>query len=183
MEKPSLTKGSVWKGLLAFVLPILAGSLIQQLYVTVDAIIVGQFTGQLGLAAIDSVHTLFKFPLNFMNGLATGATIMISGYYGSGDLEETHCSIRTACTVAVLLGVLCSLGGVLLTPWMLRIMSVPQEVYSRAAAYTRIYFGGTWADTKARLPPKIGLPERVPFRPLPGRAVKSLRSLGSSFRA
>ena len=145
MEKPSLTKGSVWKGLLAFVLPILAGSLIQQLYVTVDAIIVGQFTGQLGLAAIDSVHTLFKFPLNFMNGLATGATIMISGYYGSGDLEETHCSIRTACTVAVLLGVLCSLGGVLLTPWMLRIMSVPQEVYSRAAAYTRIYFGGIWS--------------------------------------
>lgn len=145
MEKHTLTQGKVSRGLLAFVLPIIAGSLIQQLYVTVDAIVVGQFTGQLGLAAIDSVHTLFKFPLNFMNGLAAGATIMISGYYGSGNKEELHCSIRTACTVAVLLGILCSLGGVLLTPWMLNIMSVPAEVYSRAEAYTRIYFGGIWS--------------------------------------
>lgn len=145
MEKHTLTRGNVGKGLLAFVLPILAGSLIQQLYVTVDAIVVGQFTGQLGLAAIDSVHTLFKFPLNFMNGLAAGATIMISGYYGSGDKAEMHCSIRTACTAALLLGILCALGGVLLTPWMLKIMSVPGEVYDRAAAYTRIYFGGIWS--------------------------------------
>ena len=67
MEKHTLTKGNVSKGILLFVLPIIAGSLIQQLYVTIDAVVVGQFTGKLGLAAIDSVHTLFKFPLNFMN--------------------------------------------------------------------------------------------------------------------
>ena len=66
MEKHTLTKGNVSKGILLFVLPIIAGSLIQQLYVTIDAVVVGQFTGKLGLAAIDSVHTLFKFPLNFM---------------------------------------------------------------------------------------------------------------------
>ena len=83
MEKHTLTKGNVSKGILLFVLPIIAGSLIQQLYVTIDAVVVGQFTGKLGLAAIDSVHTLFKFPLNFMNGLATGATILISGHCGS----------------------------------------------------------------------------------------------------
>ena len=145
MKKHSLTQGNVGLGLLYFVLPIIAGSLVQQLYVTVDAVVVGQFTGQLGLAAIDSVHTLFKFPLNFMNGLAAGATILISGCCGSGDREELNCSIRTACTAAVLLGIVCSIGGVLLTPWMLKIMSVPAEVYDRAAAYTRIYFGGIWS--------------------------------------
>ena len=145
MKEHTLTRGNVGKGILLFVLPIIVGSLIQQLYVTIDAIIVGQFTGTLGLAAIDSVHTLFKFPLNFMNGLATGATIMISGHCGSGDKEQMHCSIRTACTVAVLLGIVCSIGGVLLTPWMLDIMSVPEEVYGRAAAYTMIYFGGIWS--------------------------------------
>ena len=69
MKEHTLTKGSVGKGILLFVLPIIVGSLIQQLYVTIDAVVVGQFTGKLGLAAIDSVHTLFKFPLNFMNGL------------------------------------------------------------------------------------------------------------------
>ena len=145
MEKHTLTKGNVSKGILLFVLPIIAGSLIQQLYVTIDAVVVGQFTGKLGLAAIDSVHTLFKFPLNFMNGLATGATILISGHCGSGDKRQMHCSIRTACTVAVILGVVCSVGGVILTPWMLQIMSVPDEVYGRAFVYTTIYFGGIWS--------------------------------------
>ena len=145
MKEHTLTKGSVGKGILLFVLPIIAGSLIQQLYVTIDAVVVGQFTGKLGLAAIDSVHTLFKFPLNFMNGLATGATILISGHCGSGDERQMHCSIRTACTVAVILGVVCSIGGVLLTPWMLHIMSVPEEVYGRALIYTCIYFGGIWS--------------------------------------
>ena len=145
MKEHTLTKGSVGKGILLFVLPIIAGSLIQQLYVTIDAVVVGQFTGKLGQAAIDSVHTLFKFPLNFMNGLATGATILISGHCGSGDERQMHCSIRTACTVAVILGVICSIGGVLLTPWMLHIMSVPEEVYGRALIYTCIYFGGIWS--------------------------------------
>ena len=145
MEKHTLIRGNVVKGLLLFVLPILAGSLIQQLYVTVDSVVVGQFTGQLGLAAIDSVHTLFKFPLNFMNGLAAGATILISGYFGGGKEEELNCSIRTACTVAMLLGLVCSVGGVLLTPWMLRLMSVPEEIWDRAGTYTRIYFGGIWS--------------------------------------
>lgn len=145
MKKHTLTHGSIGKGLLFFVLPIIMGSLIQQLYVTIDAVVVGQFTGKLGLAAIDSVNTLFKFPINFMNGLASGATILISGHYGSGDERQMHCSIRTACTVAVILGVLCSVGGVLLTPWMLNVMSVPEEVYGQALIYTCIYFGGIWS--------------------------------------
>ena len=90
MKKDSLISGNIGKALLLFVLPLIAGSLIQQLYTTVDAVIVGQFTGKIGLAAIDSVHTLFKFPLNFMNGLATGATIMISRYFGAKDKEGLH---------------------------------------------------------------------------------------------
>lgn len=145
MKEHTLTSGNISKGLLYFVLPIIAGSLVQQLYVTVDAIVVGQFTGQLGLAAIDSVHTLFKFPINFMNGLASGATILISRCFGSGDEKEMHCSIRTACTVALLLGIICSVAGVLLTPGMLTLLAVPEEVYGRAEVYTRIYFAGIWS--------------------------------------
>lgn len=61
MKEHTLTKGSVGRGILLFVLPIIVGSLIQQLYVTIDAVVVGQFTGKLGLAAIDSVHTLLSF--------------------------------------------------------------------------------------------------------------------------
>ena len=96
MKKDSLISENIGKALLLFVLPLIAGSLIQQLYTTVDAVIVGQFTRKVGLAAIDSVHTLFKFPINFMNGLATGATIMISRYFGAKDKEGLHCAVRTA---------------------------------------------------------------------------------------
>ncbi|MCI9470852.1 MAG: MATE family efflux transporter [Lachnospiraceae bacterium] len=141
----NLTEGNIFSALLLFVLPILLGSLIQQLYITADAVIVGQFNGKSGLAAIDSVHTLFKFPLNFMNGLAAGATILISRYYGAKDRESLHCSIRTAYTVAVVLGILCSIAGVLLTPFLLDVMAVPKDIYAQTAVYTRIYFGGIWA--------------------------------------
>lgn len=144
-KNQSLTSGNIEKAILAFVLPLIAGSLIQQLYVTVDAVIVGQFAGKLGLAAIDSVHTLFKFPLNFMNGLAAGATIMISGYFGAGDQKEMNCSIRTALTVSMILGVVMSAAGFLLSPWLLQIMSVPADIYDLTLAYTRIYFSGIWA--------------------------------------
>lgn len=141
----NLTEGNVFLVLLMFVLPILLGSLIQQLYVTADAVIVGRFNGKGGLAAIDSVHTLFKFPLNFMNGLAAGATILISRFYGAKDRESLHCSIRTAYTVAVILGVICSAAGVLMTPFFLDIMAVPRDIYEQTAAYTQVYFSGIWA--------------------------------------
>ena len=64
-KSSSLIEGNIGKAILFFVLPLIAGSLIQQLYVTVDAIIVGRFAGKVGLAAIDSINTLFKFPINF----------------------------------------------------------------------------------------------------------------------
>ena len=145
MKKSSLTEGNIGKALLFFVLPIIAGSLIQQLYTTVDAVIVGQFTGKTGLAAIDSVYTLFKFPINFMNGLAAGATIIISGYFGAKEKEGLHCAVRTALLVAFFLGIICSFGGVMLTPWLLDVMSVPEEIQGGSLVYCRIYFAGLWA--------------------------------------
>lgn len=145
MKKDSLISGNIGKALLLFVLPLIAGSLIQQLYTTVDAVIVGQFSGKIGLAAIDSVHTLFKFPLNFMNGLATGATIMISRYFGAKDKEGLHCAVRTALLLAGILGIICAAAGAVFSPWLLDIMYVPEEVRTGSLIYCRIYFGGIWA--------------------------------------
>lgn len=140
-----LTKGSIPNVLTAFIVPMILGSLIQQLYTTADAVIVGQFTGKAGLAAIDSVHTLFRFPINFMNGLSAGATILISGYYGAKDEKSLRCSVRTANTLALVLGILCAIAGVLFTPQLLDIMAVPQDIYPQTFLYCRIYFGGIWA--------------------------------------
>ena len=142
-----LTQGTIWKVLLAFILPILAGSLIQQLYTTVDAVVVGRFAGKEGLAAIDSVYTMFKFPLNCLSGLSAGATIVISRLFGSRDDSELACAVRTAFTIGLILGVLFSLAGFLAAPALLRIMSVPEEIRASTLLYVRIYFAGLWTMT------------------------------------
>ena len=115
MKKNDLIYGNIGKAILLFVLPLIAGSLIQQLYVTVDAIIVGRFAGKVGLAAIDSVNTLFKFPINFMNGLASGATIIISKYVGAKDKENLpfvrRLQLQWCLESLVLLQVSCYLHG------------------------------------------------------------------------
>ncbi|MDD6189953.1 MAG: MATE family efflux transporter [Clostridiales bacterium] len=140
-----LTQGSIPRVLTAFILPMILGSLIQQLYTTADAVIVGQFAGKAGLAAIDSVHTLFKFPLNFMNGLASGATILISRFYGAKDQEELGCCVHAANIMALVLGMVCTIAGVIAAPWLLCIMAVPDDIFPQTLAYCRIYFGGIWA--------------------------------------
>lgn len=144
-KEHSLTSGSISGAILAFILPMMLGSLIQQLYTMTDSVIVGQFTGKTGLAAINSVATLFKFPINFMNGLAAGATILISRAYGAGDREDLRRSVGAALAVAAVLGVVFTVGGVLLTPWLMRAMSIPEEIWAPTLVYCRVYFGGLWA--------------------------------------
>lgn len=146
-NKLDLSEGTIWKILLIFILPILAGSLIQQLYTTVDAVIVGKFVGKTGLAAIDSVATLFKFPINFLSGLSSGATIVISRIFGSKNEEELDCAIHTAYTIAIIIGVACSLVGFLLAPQLMDVMAVPKEIQAITLSYCRIYFLGLWTMT------------------------------------
>ena len=139
-----LTQGAIFKVLLAFVLPILAGSLIQQLYTVVDAVVVGRFAGQTGLAAIDSVYTLFKFPLNFMSGLAAGATIVVSKCFGAGDEKNLSGAIRAALVIAAVLGAVFSVAGAFAAPALADVMQVPADIRPQTLLYVRIYFGGLW---------------------------------------
>ena len=142
-----LTQGTIWKVLLAFILPIMAGSLIQQLYTVVDAVVVGRFAGKAGLAAIDSVYTLFKFPLNFMSGLSAGATIVVSSLFGAGNRKKLGDAICSAAAIAAVLGAAFSLIGALAAPLLLNVMSVPADIRPDTLIYVRIYFGGLWTMT------------------------------------
>ena len=92
----SLISGPIGSALLAFVVPLMLSSLVQQLYVTADAVIVGRIAGKTALAAIDSVHTLFRFPINFMNGLAAGATILISRHFGAENRDGLRSCMLSA---------------------------------------------------------------------------------------
>ncbi len=144
-NKTDLTSGNITGAILAFILPMMLGSLIQQLYTMTDSVIVGQFAGKTGLAAINSVATLFRFPLNFMNGLAAGATILISRAYGAKRQSELRRSIHAALTVGVLLGVVFTVAGVFATPLLMRVMSIPEDIWAPTRVYCLIYFSGLWS--------------------------------------
>ena len=83
------TEGALRKKLLLFVLPILAGTVLQQLYVTADAVIIGKYTGKIGLAAIDSVYALIRLPVLFFAGISAGASIIVSYSYGAKTLKSS----------------------------------------------------------------------------------------------
>ena len=137
-----LTQGVIWKNLLLFFLPILAGSLFQQLYTTLDAVVVGQFTGKTGLAAIDSVYSFLKLPVNFFVGLSTGATILISQYFGKRNASGLSKAVHTAIAFAFSGGLLLSIAGIALAPCFLDLLDVPEDIFTMTLSYVRIYFVG-----------------------------------------
>ena len=124
-----LTEGSIWRKIVIFALPILVGSLLQQLYTTVDAIIIGQFAGKNALAAIDAVYNLIKLPVNFFTGVSSGATIIISQYYGAKERERVSNASHTAILFAFSGGLLLSILGMLFAPFCLERLQVPDDIY------------------------------------------------------
>ena len=84
MEKKTnlMTEGVIWKQLLLFSIPLLVGNLFQQLYNTVDSIIVGNYVGSQALAAVGASTPIINLLVGFFMGIATGAGIIISQFYG-----------------------------------------------------------------------------------------------------
>ena len=119
-----LTEGSVGKRLLLYFLPILAGSLFQQLYSTVDAVILGQFAGKTGLAAIDAVYSFLKLPVNFFVGLSAGTTILISQFFGARDNSSLSKAVHTGICFALAGGLALSVLGFLVAPLCLKASSL-----------------------------------------------------------
>lgn len=145
-KKYDLTEGSALQKIILFSLPILISSLLQQLYTTADAIIVGQFAGKNALAAIDAVYSLIKLPVNFFTGVSSGAAIIISQYYGAKEKEKLSDASHTALLFAFFGGLILSFLGILLAPVSLRLMQLPDDIYNETLTYTRIYFSGMAAS-------------------------------------
>ena len=141
-----LTEGNIWKKLILFFLPILGGSLFQQLYTIVDAVIIGQFAGKDALASIDAIYNLTKLPVNFFIGLSTGATIIISQYFGAKDGEKLSMAVHTAIAFAFTGGLILSIASILSAPNCLHLLRVPGEIYNYTLSYARIYFAGMAAS-------------------------------------
>jgi len=141
----SLTEGSIWRGLLMYAIPLLLGNLFQQLYSAVDTLIVGNFLGKESLAAVSSSGNLIFLMVGFLSGLAAGAGVLISKYYGAREFEKMSAAVHTFITFALVAGVGMTVLGVTLTPGILRLMGTPENVLPESIAYFRTYFLGCTA--------------------------------------
>ena len=137
-----MTQGSVFRHLLLFALPLLAGNLFQQFYNTVDAWVVGNFVSNEAFSAVGTVTSIINTLIGFFGGLASGAGVVISQYYGARKYDKVDQAVHTAIALTVVLSVAFSLLGVLMTPTMLRFMKTPAEVFGESSAYLTIYFSG-----------------------------------------
>lgn len=141
-----LTVGNAGTQILIFLFPIFAGSLLQQCYTTIDAMIVGHFAGSDALAAIDSVYNLLRLPTSFFVGLSSGATILISQYFGAKKEQELSRTCHTALLFSFFSGLLLSCLGILTAPLCLSLLEIPSEIYPQTLQYTQIYFSGLAAS-------------------------------------
>lgn len=138
----NFTEGNIAKQLLAFAVPIITGEILQNLYNSVDSLVVGNYVGATALAAIGVCTTLTQLIIGFFNGMSVGSTVVVSKAYGRGDEAEVRKNICCTFTFAVFLGVLLSILGVLLSPALLRIAGASDEVFDTALMYLRIYLIG-----------------------------------------
>ncbi len=137
-----MTHGVIWKQLVAFSIPMAIGLLFQQLYNTVDTIVVGRFVGKEALAAVGSTGSIINMMVGLCAGLATGAGVVISQAYGARDNEKLRSAVHTTILVTLILGIAATFGGRLLVAPMLRLMKTPYDVLPQATEYLNIYFAG-----------------------------------------
>ena len=141
-----ITEGVIWKQILLFFFPILFGSFFQQMYNTVDTIIVGRFVGTAALAAVGASGPILSLINGFFLGVSSGATVILSQYCGASDREGISKALHTAVALAVALGLLIMTIGMAMAPAILRLIGTPEGCMDEAVIYCRIMFGGALAS-------------------------------------
>ncbi len=138
-----ITTGVIWKQLLLFFFPILLGTFFQQMYNTVDTIVVGRFVGTQALAAVGATAALISLINGFFIGLSTGATVLMSQFFGANDRSGIHKAMHTGMGLSALLGILVTVLGMTLCEPILHLIGTPESCLEDALLYTRIYFAGS----------------------------------------
>ena len=137
-----MTEGNIWKLLIIFALPLILGNLLQQMYNTADSIIVGNFVGSNGLAAVGSGSSLIQLIIAFSQGAAVGAGVIVSQSIGAKKSDTVKKSVHTAICISVIMGIILSVIGVIFSRILLVIMKTPSDVLDDSVLYLRIFSAG-----------------------------------------
>ena len=146
LKENSITQGVIWKQLLIFFFPILIGTFFQQLYNTVDTIVVGQYVGTNALAAVGTTGTLINLLGGFFVGVSSGATVIISQFFGAGDAKNVSKAVHTSMALALAGGLIIMVFGLLTARPSLELLGVPEEIMDDALTYVNVYYCGIIAS-------------------------------------
>ncbi len=137
-----MTQGNITRHILSFALPLLIGNLFQQLYNMVDTWVVGNYVSNEAFSAVGTVGPITNMLIGFFTGLASGAGVVISQYYGAGRTQEVRKTVHTSITMTLILSVVFTGLGIFMVPYVLDMINMPSEVIPEATTYLSIYFAG-----------------------------------------
>lgn len=135
-----MTEGNILKAIIFFALPLLGGSLIQQLYNTADMIFVGNFINKQAAAAVGSSSLLFTCLIGLLTGVSIGVSIVVSQKVGAKNIDEAKNTAHTAVLFGLISGVILTFIGFFFADELLKIMNTPEEIFKESVIYLRIYF-------------------------------------------
>ena len=141
-DSVNLPEGPILKQIILFAIPLLLGQLFQQLYNSVDSIVVGRFVGTTALAAVSSSGDISMLLTGFFVGFSSGASVVFGRAFGAKKLDKLHDAIHTALLFSVLIGAGIALLGVVCTPLLLRLVNCPDDVWVESDRYLRVYLIG-----------------------------------------
>ncbi len=143
-SRTDMLHGRIAMPILIFFIPIMLGSLFQQLYNTVDAIVVGNFVGKQALGAVGgSTGTVINLLTGFVIGISSGATVVIAQFFGRGEREGVHKGVDASMLIAVVLGAIMMVAGIILAPAIFRAMNVPDDLFDYSVQYMQVYMLGS----------------------------------------
>ena len=141
--KIDMTTGHIMRNIILFAIPIIIGNVLQQLYTTVDALVIGQYCGDTSLAAVGTSSQPVEVLLCVFLGIGTGVSILISQYAGAKESDKVVSICGTSITFIYIIGIPVGILGWFAAPYILEFMKVPQDVWDAALIYTRLVSLGT----------------------------------------
>lgn len=138
-----LTSGNERSLILKFAIPMLIGNVFQQMYNIVDSLVVGNFIGKSALAAVGASFPIVFALISFVIGIATGGTIVISQFFGAKEYNKVKRAIDTLYIFVFIASIIISIGGIIFSEAIFRLLQLPEEIIPEAKTYLNIFLGGT----------------------------------------
>ena len=139
-----MTVGTPWKKIVLFTIPMLLGNIAQQLYNTVDSIVVGNYVGDNALAAVGSAGPILNLLIVLFIGISVGASIMVSQYFGGKKREELSKTIGNCILLTTIATLVVMVLGVFVTRPLLQLLNTPDSIIDWCTSYLKILFSRFW---------------------------------------